>query len=97
MRSEDKDKDVASSSDLGSCSKKSSDDVQNNRSEVSEGGFSLLKGLTPCAGDKHKDFRKGDSSVFEEMSILKVLGEPSFLGKKKSASSILGFGRQILS
>ena len=51
-------------------------------------GFEDLKILTV---DDHKDFRKGDSSLFEERSILEALGEWSFLGRKHSGFSILGF------
>ena len=86
MRSEDEDPDGLSSSDLGSCSAKSSEDVENDCSEVSERSSSILKGLRPCMRDDDKDFRKGDSSVSEEACILKVLGEQSFLGRKYSGS-----------
>ena len=97
MRSEDEDARGLSPSDLGSCSKNSCNDVENNCSEVSECGSSLLEGLRPWVRNDDKDFRKGDSSVFEEAPILKVLDEQSFLGRKDSGSSILGFALWISS
>ena len=61
----------------------------------SEGSWRFEE-LKLWTGDGHEDFRKGNSSVLEERSILKVLGERCFLGRKESGSSILGFRCQIL-
>ena len=54
------------------------DDYKDSR----KGDFLGFDDLKTWTGDDHKDFQKDDSSVFEERSILEVLGECSLSGRK---------------